>query len=139
MFKISFLFVKIVIKESVRNRFCTAFFLSSVESYPGINSFSGVYEIVVKIIPDNKILKKIFQNSIFKIFILCLILYQGNVNPMLSLIIAICFIILMNMFSNKIIDTFDDDDDDKKDIDYSYDNDDSSSSSSDIELDPIDD
>tara|TARA_E500000178_G_C16750135_1_gene630004 strand:- start:266 stop:619 length:354 start_codon:yes stop_codon:yes gene_type:complete len=114
-----------------------------------INIFENKYIVIIliiflvgyslKIIPDNKILKKIFQNSIFKIFILCLILYQGNVNPMLSLIIAICFIILMNMFSNKIIDTFDDDDDDKKDIDYSYDDDDSSSSSSDIELDPIDD
>lgn len=113
-----------------------------------INIFENKYIVIIliiflvgyslKIIPDNKILKKIFQNSIFKIFILCLILYQGNVNPMLSLIIAICFIILMNMFSNKIIDTFDDDD--KKDIDYSNNDDDSSSSSSsDIELDPIDD
>ena len=48
-----------MIKESVRNKFCTAFFLSSEESYPGINSFNGVYEMAVKIIPENKVNKNI--------------------------------------------------------------------------------
>ncbi len=42
------------------------------------------------------VIKKMFNNSIFRILILSLIVYKGNKDPQLAIIIAISFTITMN-------------------------------------------
>ena len=46
-------------------------------------------------------LKKIFDNSIFKILIISFIAYRANKNPQLSLLVAICFVITLNFLAEK--------------------------------------
>jgi len=49
----------------------------------------------------------LFQNEIFRVFILSLIVYKGNSNPTLSILIAFSFVIVMNMINkNKIAEEF---------------------------------
>ena len=49
----------------------------------------------------------LFENPIFRIFVLSLIVYRGNKNPRFSLIIATGFTIIMDIISKKkIFDTF---------------------------------
>tara|TARA_B100000524_G_C23651399_1_gene370262 strand:- start:894 stop:1601 length:708 start_codon:yes stop_codon:yes gene_type:complete len=49
----------------------------------------------------------LFENPIFRIFILSLIVYRGNKNPRFSLIVATGFTIIMDLISKKkIFDTF---------------------------------
>jgi hypothetical protein len=43
-----------------------------------------------------KMVKKMFNNSIFRILILSLIVYKGNKDPQLAITIAIAFTITMN-------------------------------------------
>jgi len=43
-----------------------------------------------------KVIKKMFNNSIFRILILSLIVYKGNKDPQLAITIAIAFTITMN-------------------------------------------
>ena len=45
----------------------------------------------------------LFQNEIFRVFILSLIVYKGNSNPTLSILIAFSFVIVMNMINKKKI------------------------------------
>lgn len=46
-------------------------------------------------------LKKLFDNTIFKIFIISFIAYRANKNPQLSILIAICFVITLNYLAQK--------------------------------------
>lgn len=46
-------------------------------------------------------LKKLFDNTIFKIFIISFIAYRANKNPQLSILIAICFVITLNYLAEK--------------------------------------
>ena len=46
-------------------------------------------------------LKKIFDNSIFKILIISFIAYRANKNPQLSLLVAICFVVTLNFLAEK--------------------------------------
>lgn len=49
----------------------------------------------------------LFENPIFRIFVLSLIVYRGNKNPRFSLIVATGFTIIMDIISKKkIFDTF---------------------------------
>ena len=52
-------------------------------------------------------IKKLFENDIFRIIILSLIVYKGNKNTRLSLFIAIAFVISMNKINdNEINESF---------------------------------
>lgn len=44
---------------------------------------------------------KLFNNSIFRIFVLSLIVYKGNNNPSLSLLIAFSFVIIMDCINKR--------------------------------------
>ena len=46
-------------------------------------------------------LKKLFDNTIFKIIIISFIAYRANKNPQLSILIAICFVITLNYLAEK--------------------------------------
>ena len=46
-------------------------------------------------------LKKLFDNSIFKVLIISFIAYRANKNPQLSLLIAICFVVTLNFLAEK--------------------------------------
>ena len=46
-------------------------------------------------------LKKLFDNSIFKIIIITFIAYRANSNPQLSLLVAICFVVTLNFLAEK--------------------------------------
>ena len=46
-------------------------------------------------------IKKLFDNSLFKILIITFIAYRANSNPQLSLLIAICFVITLNFLAEK--------------------------------------
>jgi hypothetical protein len=46
-------------------------------------------------------LKKLFDNSIFKILIISFIAYRANKNPQLSLLVAVCFVITLNFLAEK--------------------------------------
>jgi hypothetical protein len=51
----------------------------------------------------------LFKNDIFRVLILSLIVYKGNSNPTLSILVASAFIIVMNMVNkNKIAEEFKD-------------------------------
>ena len=55
------------------------------------------------------IFEKLFNNPIFRIFILSLIVYRGNKDPRFSIIVAVGFSVIMDILSKqKIIDTFTD-------------------------------
>ena len=56
---------------------------------------------------------KLFDNAIFRILILTLIVYKGNRDPQFAIMIAVCFTISMNILSKQKLfegftDTFDD-------------------------------
>lgn len=54
----------------------------------------------------------LFENPIFRVFILSLIVYRGNKNPTLSILIAMGFVVTMNIISKqKIFDNFTNTDD----------------------------
>lgn len=54
-----------------------------------------------------KVIVMLFENPIFRIFILSLIVYRGNKDPRFSLIVATGFTIIMDIISKKkIFDTF---------------------------------
>jgi len=46
-------------------------------------------------------LKRLFDNSIFKILIISFIAYRANKNPQLSLMVAVCFVITLNFLAEK--------------------------------------
>jgi len=46
-------------------------------------------------------LKKLFDNSIFKILIISFIAYRANKNPQLSLLVAVCFVVTLNFLAEK--------------------------------------
>ena len=46
-------------------------------------------------------IKKLFNNSIFKILIISFIAYRANKNPQLSLLISICFVITLNLIADQ--------------------------------------
>merc|ERR1712166_171404 len=51
-------------------------------------------------------IKNLFKNSVFRIMILSLIVYNGNKNPKVSLIIAVIFLISMQQLSNSEVEKF---------------------------------
>ena len=54
----------------------------------------------------------LFENPIFRVFLLSLIVYRGNKNPKLSILIAMGFVVTMNIISKqKIFDNFTNTDD----------------------------
>ena len=69
--------------------------------------------------------RKLFENAIFRVIILALVAYGGNKNPKVAIIIAVAFILSMNMIrENDFVENFaddledeDDDDDDDDDND----------------------
>ncbi len=44
---------------------------------------------------------ELFENPIFRVFILSLIVYKGNSNPMLSIMIAVVFTLMMDMINKQ--------------------------------------
>jgi chromate transport protein ChrA len=46
-------------------------------------------------------LKKLFDNTLFKIIIISFIAYRANKNPQLSILIAVCFVITLNFLAEK--------------------------------------
>jgi hypothetical protein len=71
-----------------------------------------------------KFMIKLFENPIFRIAILSLIVYNGNRDPKFAIMIAVAFTVTLNMISNQkflegfdthedFTDTDDDDDDDE--------------------------
>ena len=73
-----------------------------------------------------KFMVKLFENPIFKIVILSLIVYNGNRDPKFAIMIGVAFTVTLNMISNqKFLEGFDDienftetdmDDDDDEDF-----------------------
>ena len=52
-------------------------------------------------------MNRLFENSLFKVFLLSLIVYRGNKNPKLSILIAMAFVVIMKFLSKqKIFDGF---------------------------------
>ena len=51
-----------------------------------------------------KFVERLFENQIFRILVLALIVYRGNDDPKLSLIIAIGFTLTMNYLSRQKIE-----------------------------------
>ena len=52
-------------------------------------------------LPD--IVVKIFENSFFRVLFLSLIVYKGNKNPTLALMISVVFVVIMNFITVKKI------------------------------------
>jgi len=48
-----------------------------------------------------KMIEKLFDNQVFRIFVLAFIAYRGNKNPQISLLVAIAFTITLNNISEK--------------------------------------
>jgi hypothetical protein len=59
-----------------------------------------------------RFLTNLFENPIFRVFLLSLIVYRGNKDPKISILIAMGFVVTMNIISKqKIFDTFTNTDD----------------------------
>lgn len=52
-------------------------------------------------LPD--IVVKIFENSFFRVLVLSLVVYKGNKDPTLALMIAVVFVVVMNFLTVKKI------------------------------------
>jgi hypothetical protein len=46
-------------------------------------------------------IRKLFENPIFRILVLSLIVYRGNKDPQLSLMVAIAFTVTLNLMAEK--------------------------------------
>lgn len=46
-------------------------------------------------------IKSLFENSLFKIFVLFLLIIRGNGNPVFSLIIVICFVVSLETLNTQ--------------------------------------
>tara|TARA_B100000161_G_C33545077_1_gene412599 strand:+ start:308 stop:775 length:468 start_codon:yes stop_codon:yes gene_type:complete len=65
-----------------------------------------------------KFMVKLFENPIFKIVILSLIVYNGNRDPKFAIMIGVAFTVTLNMISNqKFLEGFEDNQEDFTDID----------------------
>ena len=65
-----------------------------------------------------KFMVKLFENPIFKIVILSLIVYNGNRDPKFAIMIGVAFTVTLNMISNqKFLEGFEDNQEDFSDTD----------------------
>jgi hypothetical protein len=53
------------------------------------------------------ILQNLFENPIFRVLLLALIVYRGNQNPQLAIVVAVVFMIVMNLITQqKLFESF---------------------------------
>ena len=69
---------------------------------PVISLFLGMYAALAR--PKlPKFVAKLFENPIFRLVIISYIMYRGNKDPQLSLMIALAFLVTMHMLNKQYI------------------------------------
>ncbi len=72
---------------------------------PVVSLFLGLYVALAR--PKlPKYIERLFENPVFRLVVISYILYRGNNDPQLSLMIAAAFLITMHMINKQKIDKF---------------------------------
>lgn len=72
---------------------------------PVVSLFLGLYVALAR--PKlPKYIERLFENPVFRLVVISYILYRGNNDPQLSLMIAAAFLITMHMINRQKIDKF---------------------------------
>ena len=70
---------------------------------PVLSLFLGVYVALARPVLPNFIVK-LFENPVFRLVMISYIIYRGNVDPQLSLMIAAAFLITMHMINKQKVE-----------------------------------
>ncbi len=72
---------------------------------PVLSLFLGLYVALARpTLP--KYIERLFENPVFRLVVISYILYRGNNEPQLSLMIAAAFLITMHMVNKQKVDKF---------------------------------
>ena len=72
---------------------------------PVLSLFLGMYAALARPTLPNFIIK-LFENPVFRLVMISYIIYRGNQDPQLSLMIATAFLITMHMINKKKVEKF---------------------------------
>ena len=72
---------------------------------PVLSLFLGLYVALARpTLP--KYIERLFENPVFRLVVISYIIYRGNNDPQLSLMIAAAFLITMHMINKQKVDNF---------------------------------
>jgi len=78
--------------------------LNTVSNNVYISTALGAFLVVYGGLAGPKLpsfIKNLFKNPIFKVLVLAYIMYRGNKNPQLSIMIAVAFTVTLNLISEQ--------------------------------------